>query len=102
SPMRRRSPLGFWIWEFREDSRLDRRQLEIAEGHDAVVALVQDGARGRLLAREAARGGSLHLQVLVDDLAVELDLHELRVRGLLAVRVELRRPEVDDELLPLA
>src|SRR6185295_6085065 len=65
----------------------DGRDLDVAIGDGTVVALEQDRPRGRLLARDAAGGRPLHLDVLMDDLAVELDLHELQVRGLHALVV---------------
>src|SRR4051812_20546844 len=74
----------------------------VAEGHRAVVALQQQRPRRRLLLRPVVTRRRLQFDVLVNQLAVERRLDDLRVLRLLAVLVEARRQEDGRQLLPLA
>ena len=65
-----------------------RRDLDVAVGHRAVVALEHEGAGGEFAAAPGTAGLLLHFHVFVDQLVVERDLDEPGVLHLL-VALEL-------------
>src|ERR1043165_4606812 len=78
-----------------------RRDANIAK-RDWPVVTLEHQRSNRHLAAECATGGTLgHLDVVVNNLAVQFHLDELRVAGLL-LAVESWRLEVDDVFLPFA
>lgn len=66
-----------------------------------MVALEHDATGRRFLARHAGRSGALHLDVLVEDLAIQFDGHKFRMGRLLAAGIELGGDEIDLVFLPL-
>src|SRR5438445_963365 len=84
------------------EGSLQGPDAQVAEGDGAVVGLEKDRAFGMLGLLPVVARRIREVDVVLDDLAVEHDLHEPGIGGLLPRGVELRGAEGDVERLPLA
>ena len=80
---------------------LERCNIDVAVGDRAVIALEHDGTGGGFPADHARGGGALHLDVLVEYLAIEFHDQEPGIGGLLAGGIKLGSEKIDLVLLPL-
>ena len=69
---------------------LERCNIDVAVGDRAVIALEHDGTGGGFPADHARGGGALHLDVLVEYLAIEFHDQEPGIGGLLAASLGLK------------